>query len=75
MAVLQEYHKVRETDYEVEYEYGFPVKDRLMVIRKTDPCFTVVGGRDDHATWAVFYGILRRLRAQREWPTGGAVQH
>jgi hypothetical protein len=75
MAILQEYEKLRETDQEVEYAYGYPEKDRRLVIDKIEGTYTVADGREDYATRAVIRGIVRRWRAESTWPTGGGVQH
>lgn len=75
MAIVQRYRKVRETEQEVEYTYGFPEMDRFLTIRKDSGEFTVADGREDHATWAVLRGIVRHWRAESSWPSGGGVQH
>lgn len=75
MAILQEYLKVRETEQEVEYAYGFPEKDRRLTYDKQKGSWTVADGRLDPATQAVVRGILRRYRSDSTWPNGGAVQH
>jgi len=75
MAIVQRFLKIRETEQEVEYTYGFPEMDRFLTIQKGSGEFTVADGREDHATWAVFWGIMRRQRAESTWPSGGGVQH
>jgi hypothetical protein len=75
VAILQEYQKVRETDQEVEYAYGYPEKDRRLTIHKAGGTPMVADGREDIATQAVFRGIMRRFRAENTWPNGGGVQH
>jgi hypothetical protein len=75
MAILQEYKKVRETEQEVEYAYGFPEKDRQLIINKVAGTFIVADGREDYGTRAVIRGIMRRVREEKAWPGGGGVQH
>jgi hypothetical protein len=75
VAILQEYRKVRETEEEVDYLFGFPEKDRQLTIYKEARTFWVTDGQEDHATLAVVRGILRRQQTDGTWPNGGGIQH
>jgi hypothetical protein len=75
MAIVQRYRKVRETDEEVEYTYGFPEMDRRLTIDKASGDVTVGDGREDYGTRAVIRGIGLRYHTENAWPNGGGVQH
>ena len=74
MAILQRFRKVRETDREVEYQFGFPEMDRSLTIDKTDRRFRVADGAEDHASRAVLTRVTARAATEGAWPGGGAVQ-
>ncbi|GLL08157.1 hypothetical protein [Dactylosporangium matsuzakiense] len=76
MAISARYHKMRETEFVVEYEFGGTgPMDRRLMFDKDDRTLLVDDGRRDHLTIAVALGILRRLRVDGEWPRGGGVDH
>jgi hypothetical protein len=75
MAIHQSYRKLRETDQEVEYSFGFPAKDRRLTFHLPDHTFSVADEREDHAVRAVVRGIVGRYEETGAWPKGGGVQH
>ena len=75
VAILERYRKVRETDQEVEYLFGFPEMDRHLTISKVEQAYLVADGREDYASRAVLRGIMRRFLDEKTWPGGGGVQH
>jgi hypothetical protein len=74
MAILQRFLKVRETDTEVEYQFGYPEMDRQLTIDKADRRFRVADGSEDHASRAVLARVTARAATEGTWPGGGAVQ-
>ena len=74
MAILQRFRKIRETEQEVEYQFGFPEMDRQLTIDKAERTFKVADGTADHATRAVLTRVTARAAAEGAWPGGGAVQ-
>jgi hypothetical protein len=74
VAILQEYRKVRETEQEVDYAFGFPEKDRLLTISKAERTFRAADGMENPATLVVVREILGRHKADGTWPSGGGIQ-
>ncbi|MCI4065037.1 hypothetical protein MRQ36_21715 [Micromonospora sp. R77] len=71
MAILVDFRKTRETETQVEYRFGHPEMDRLLVIEKSTLAGTPSDGTVDRTYAAVFTKILRLRRERESWPAGG----
>lgn len=71
MAILVDFELVREDSREVEYSFGYPEKDRRLVIRKDSRQGTSLDGVEDMRYWRAFGKILRMQAEAATWPAGG----
>lgn len=71
MAILVDFELVREDSREVEYSFGYPEKDRRLVIQKESRQGTPLDGVEDMRYRKVFGKILRMQTESATWPAGG----
>ncbi|MDT3445208.1 MULTISPECIES: hypothetical protein [unclassified Pseudofrankia] len=71
MAILVDFQKTREDSARVEYRFGHPELDRLLVIEKSTREGTPADGTVDRTYAAALTKILRLQRERETWPTGG----
>jgi hypothetical protein len=71
MAILVDFQKTREDERQVEYRFGYPEMDRLLVIEKASLAGSPVDGAVNGTYEAVFAKILRLRREREIWPPGG----
>ena len=71
MAILVDFQKTREDETRVEYRFGHPEMDRLLVIEKSTQEGTPADGTADRTYAAVLTKILRVQREQMTWPASG----
>ena len=72
MAILLDFEMVREDPEEIEYSFGYPTKDRRLVIDKVSREARPLDRNEDHDFWAVRWKILREHRETAAWPEKGA---
>lgn len=72
MAILIYFEMTREDETEVEYIFGYPEKDRRLVIDKESQQAQPLDGNRDSKFGAVHWKILRGHRDLERWPTSGA---
>lgn len=73
MAIAVSYEKTREDSREVVYAFGFPSRDRTLVIRTSSNEGTPVDGREDGIYRHALGHILWRRSKEQTWPETGAV--
>jgi hypothetical protein len=71
MAILVDFQKTREDETRVEYRFGYPEMDRLLVIEKSTRDGAPADETVDRTYVAVFTKILRMQRERETWPAGG----
>ena len=71
MAILVDFRKTREDEKQVEYRFGHPEMDRILVIEKASLAGSPVDGAADRTYGAVLTKILRLRRERETWPLGG----
>jgi hypothetical protein len=72
MAILVDFELVREDSREVEYTFGYPTKDRLLVIQKESRQGRPLDGTEDMQYRKAFGKILRMQADGMTWPAGGS---
>jgi hypothetical protein len=70
MAILLYFEKVREDEAEVEYAFGYPEKNRNMVVEKNSEQARPLDNRQDHSYTAILVAIMRD-RDGETWPQSG----
>ena len=73
MVLLARYELIRETEQEVEYQFGDPELDRRLVIRKRDRTCSATGGMEDATAQTLAGKILSEQRGQGSWPASGML--
>jgi hypothetical protein len=71
MAILVHFQKTREDENQVEYRFGHPEMDRVLVIEKASLEGSPVDETVDRTYAAAFTKILRLRRERETWPPGG----
>ncbi|WP_207915487.1 hypothetical protein [Micromonospora sp. 15K316] len=72
MAILVDFELIRQDSREVEYSFGFPEKDRRLVIQKDSRQGTPLDGAEDMQYRKAFGKILRMQAEAATWPAGGS---
>jgi hypothetical protein len=73
VAIAVLYAKTRENGQEVEYAFGFPNRDRTLVIRKDTQRGTPADGWEDGTFRHALGHIVWRRNKEQAWPASGAV--
>lgn len=72
MAMLVQFHKTREDETRVEYQFGFlTTVDRTLVIDKASKRGRPADGTEDQAYAAALWKILQYHRLEEKWPARG----
>jgi hypothetical protein len=71
MAILVHFQKAREDARQVTYHFGYPGRDRVLVIEKASLAGSPVDEMVDHTYEAVVAKIPRMRRERETWPPGG----
>jgi hypothetical protein len=73
MAILIDFHKIREDETRVEYRFGFQDQmDRTLVIDKASRVGQPADGTVDKTYAAALWKILQYERQEKGWPAGGS---
>jgi hypothetical protein len=73
MALLAWYEKVRETTAQVEYRFGYPELDRLLVIAKADRSCRATGGMSDATVQTLAGKLIFEALSEGSWPERGTL--
>lgn len=72
MAILVYFEKIREDNQEVEYLFGYPEKDRRLVIDKESQEGRSLDGKQDLYYRKAFVKIVMAHREIASWPKMGS---
>jgi hypothetical protein len=73
MAILIDFHKIREDETRVEYQFGFQDQtDRTLVIDKATREGRPADGTVDKTYAAALWKILQYERLEKTWPAQGS---